>query len=139
MKLTHPLKIFCKKRVFSLPVTQLKQVTDLVYHREEISRARKVNCICCSDYMIRRLNRDYRKKDMVTDVLSFPFDEPDFLGEIYISLERTVIQAHRFGLSERDEFRRIYIHGLLHLTGYEHSEKVERSVMETEESRLFNL
>lgn len=89
--------------------------------------------------MVRKLNRNYRKKDKVTDVLSFPFDEHDLLGEIYISLDRTVIQAHRFCIDARDEFRRLYIHGLLHLAGYDHIKKADRGVMAAKERLFFDI
>jgi probable rRNA maturation factor len=79
------------------------------------------------------LNRQYRKKDKATDVLSFPFGDDDLLGEIYISLQRAKIQARRYGVSYNDELKRLLIHGLLHLMGYDHIKRTDRALMEARE------
>ncbi|MFP4416987.1 MAG: rRNA maturation RNase YbeY [Fibrobacterota bacterium] len=94
-----------------------------------------LNVIMCSDETIKELNRKYRAKDSPTDVLSFPFEESDFLGEIYISLHRAAEQAVRFGLGYDAEIERLFVHGLLHLLGYNHEGEVERSEMEERENR----
>lgn len=70
---------------------------------------------------IRKLNRIYREKDYVTDVLSFFYDEKDFLGEVLLCPEK--IKEDR-GESER-EFLRVAIHGVLHILGYDHEKKEE--------------
>jgi probable rRNA maturation factor len=102
---------------------------------EDGRRRRAVNCICCSDYKIRKLNRDYRTIDRATDVLAFPFDEPDFLGEIYISLQRAAVQARRYGHSYDQELLRLFVHGYLHLLGYDHHDEKQRRRMEEREAR----
>ena len=77
------------------------------------------------------LNRRYRGIDRTTDVLSFPQDaysvldtgkttKDIILGDIVISLQKTVRQAEENGLTFYEELKRLLIHGLLHLTGYDH-------------------
>ncbi len=80
-----------------------------------------------SDRSIRDLNRRFRGKDCVTDVLSFPTQAERFetalwahLGEVIISTERAAAQAKRHGLSFSAEVRQLILHGLLHLCGYDH-------------------
>ena len=85
------------------------------------------------DRKMRDLNRRFRGVDRVTDVLSFPAD-PDgtgprrdgpaggrrWLGDIVIATGRAARQARAAGLSESQERRRLALHGLLHLLGYDH-------------------
>ncbi len=70
---------------------------------------------------IRKLNKRYRGKDEPTDVLSFEASELDFsLGEIVICLAKIRQNAKKLGFSFEEELARVFIHGLLHLLGYEH-------------------
>ena len=69
----------------------------------------------------------------VTDVLSFPFNDVDFLGEIYLSLQRAKVQAMRFGFLFDDEIERLFVHGMLHLLEYDHITDSERIQMEKKE------
>lgn len=76
---------------------------------------------------MRSLNRKYRHKDRTTDVLSFSFREgafsdiqPDFLGDIIISVPTAARQAAAAGHGLGREINMLLIHGLLHLLGYDH-------------------
>lgn len=78
---------------------------------------------------MRRLNRIYRGIDAATDVLSFPIfqraaefpTEGDFLlGDIVINTAQALAQAKEYGLTAKQELRRLMVHGLLHLIGYDH-------------------
>ena len=75
-----------------------------------------------SDKRIRALNRQFRGIDKATDVLSFPADGPDEsnLGDIAISAETAATQAKENGLSFDGEIAQLILHGLLHLSGYDH-------------------
>lgn len=72
------------------------------------------------DARIRELNRDFRGYDEPTDVLSFPANQPDYLGDIVISVETANRQAHRRGSNLRRELKILTLHGFLHLLGYDH-------------------
>jgi len=79
---------------------------------------------------IQRLNKEYRSKDEVTDVLTFALSDgeefPVFpgeekeLGDIFICLERMKDNAKEFSVSEEEELKRLCLHGLMHLMGYDH-------------------
>ncbi len=74
---------------------------------------------------IRRLNRVYRGKDYATDVLSFPYEGESvngmpFLGEIVLSPAVADKQAREYNITREDEIRRLLVHGILHLLGYDH-------------------
>jgi rRNA maturation RNase YbeY len=71
----------------------------------------------------RTLNRIYRNKDYVPNVLSFPLTESS--GEIYIAPKIAKREASKFDLSENGYLGYLYIHGLLHLKGLDHSEAMD--------------
>lgn len=85
------------------------------------ARARgAVTVAVVTDARVRALNRQYRKKDKTTDVLSFPSDDPGYLGDIAIAAGVAARQAHTAGHSLATELRVLALHGLLHLLGYDH-------------------
>jgi probable rRNA maturation factor len=75
-----------------------------------------------SDKTIRKLNQQFRGIDKPTDVLSFPDDGPDGLnlGDIAVSVQTAAVQAKENGLSLNGELAQLILHGLLHLSGYDH-------------------
>lgn len=73
-----------------------------------------------SDKNIHKLNRQFRNVDKPTDVLSFPADEEMNLGDIAISVETAAMQAKENGLTFDGEIAQLILHGLLHLSGYDH-------------------
>jgi len=86
-----------------------------------VAGGRAFCCLITSDRELRRLNRDFRKKDYATDVLSFPAIKANgFLGEIAISFPRAKQQAAEYGHGVRQEIEILMLHGLLHLLGMDH-------------------
>jgi probable rRNA maturation factor len=75
---------------------------------------REIGVAVVSDAVIRRYNRQYRKIDQPTDVLSF---EPD---DLVISAETARRQARRLGHTVEEELSVLVLHGILHLMGYDH-------------------
>ena len=73
-----------------------------------------------SDSKIRTLNKQFRGIDKATDVLSFPACEQGELGDIAISVETAARQARENGLTLNGEISQLILHGLLHLSGYDH-------------------
>ena len=73
-----------------------------------------------SDTRVRALNQRYRRKFRVTDVLSFPAEDPGYLGDIVIAAGVARRQARQAGHSIHTELRVLALHGLLHLLGYDH-------------------
>jgi len=96
-----------------------------------------VSLVFCDDDFIQTLNRDYRKKDEPTDVLSFPLGDSvtqdgktSFLaGDIVISLPGLARNVVDFGVGENDELKRLIVHGLLHLDGMDHADNNPRQPM----------
>ncbi|MFA4843405.1 MAG: rRNA maturation RNase YbeY [Candidatus Margulisiibacteriota bacterium] len=79
------------------------------------------------DQTIRQLNKRYRKKDKPTDVLSFGYGAEGLLGEVIISEETARRQARAYGAPYRAELRRLVVHGVLHILGYDHGRKMSRA------------
>jgi rRNA maturation RNase YbeY len=75
--------------------------------------SRRVNIVLTDDETLRDLNKRFKKRKGPTDVLAFDFEEPDFLGEVYVSLDRAREQARHYGVSEEEEIERLVLHGLL--------------------------
>jgi probable rRNA maturation factor len=119
----------------------------------------EVSILLCSDARIQELNREYRGVDAPTDVLSFSQNATDVepagkpsptypisAGDIVISLDSAGRNAQQFEVSREEELRRLTVHGLLHLAGYDHESNErnepmlmlqERILEELTEERLF--
>ena len=100
---------------------------------------KNVNIVLCSDEFVREMNRDYRGLDKVTDVLSYEWHEEDFLGEIYIARDQVKRQAPEYGNTFFAELKRVIVHGLLHLSGYDHIKAADRKVMRARECEFLGL
>jgi len=103
----------------SLPRRELREFAGSL--RDAVAHGREFHCLITDDRELRRLNRQFRRADYPTDVLSFPaLDGAGWLGEIAISADRAGEQAREFGHSRVDEIRILMLHGVLHLLGMDH-------------------
>lgn len=106
----------------------------------------EVDITIVDDAEIHTLNRDYRNVDRSTDVLSFALDEESeeepelvggpeehLLGDIIISAETAARQAEEFGHGLEREIVYLAVHGLLHLSGYDHMNDADKAVMRAKE------
>ena len=113
---------------------EINNLTTVAVDKEFLKRvARKVlkgenkegidlSIVFTGEKKIRKLNKKYRKKDKVTDVLSFG----DGLNEIIICLGEVKKNAKKYNSTSKKELARVLIHGILHLLGYEHSKKMQK-------------
>lgn len=107
----------------------------------EVKENYEVDVSLVDDEAIQAINRDYRHIDRVTDVISFAFnddtselgrisgDVPRLLGEIFIDIPQARRQAKDIGNSEEREFAFLFVHGLLHLLGYDHMTPEDEAIM----------
>jgi probable rRNA maturation factor len=107
----------------------------------------EVSVVFVTNEKIKEINREYRNKDAVTDVISFALmDEEEFiqeveittLGDIFISIDRAVEQASDYGHSIEREMGFLACHGLLHLLGYDHMEQSEEQEMFQKQEQILN-
>eukprot|EP00871_Galdieria_phlegrea_P002931 jgi/Galph1/3639/GphlegSOOS_G2252.1 len=106
--------------------------------KQEIVRAAnyELSVVLCSDQFIRNLNKHWRDKNEATDVLSFPQDDDELLGDIIISVDTARRQAEERCYSLYDELRVLLVHGFLHLVGFDHEEEEMRNKMSQAETHL---
>lgn len=98
----------------------------------------ELSCILVDDQKIHDINKEYRKIDRSTDVISFALEDseqyyvigmPRSLGDIFISVDHAKMQAEEYGHSLKREMCFLFTHGLLHLLGYDHVEKEDEEKM----------
>ena len=99
-----------------------------------------INVIFVGDNFIRDLNLRHRGRDSPTDVLSFrlntiPGEEEEVSGEVYISVDRAIDQAGEFDTTPAEEITVLFVHGLLHLFGYEDETPEGAEDMKAESSK----
>jgi len=107
----------------------------------------EISVTVVDDQKIREINREYRNKDAVTDVISFALEDdedifmtldmeeediPRDLGDIFLSYDKAVEQAEEYGHSVDRELGFLLVHGFLHLNGYDH-------MTEADEKEMFSL
>ena len=100
-----------------------------------INSKKEFNIIFVDKDEIQRINREFRKIDRVTDVISFALcDDGDIiqtkeLGDIFICLDRAFEQAEEYGHSVEREVAFLSVHGYLHLCGFDHMTPEDEEVM----------
>lgn len=113
----------------------------------------RVSLLLCGDHRIKKINNDFRAKNKITDVLSFPsaddlfqawqketFAGELFLGDLAICIPQARRQAQKFNIGFWDEFVHLFFHGLLHLWGYDHERSSrEEKVMQKWEDRAMEI
>lgn len=120
---------------FEIPISTIEDISDLLSVRE-------IELVVCDNDTMREINRDHREIDRHTDVLSFPLDDSFIdngfdklpLGSIVISSDYATARADELDHTPQEEFILLYIHGLLHLLGYDH--EIDSGEMRAEEERI---
>jgi probable rRNA maturation factor len=111
-------------------------------------RASELSVVIVGDRTIRRLNREYLGRDKPTNVISFPMQEgefaelnPEILGDVVISAATCAREAETGGIPFGSRLVFLLLHGILHLTGFDHerSGEAEARRMEEKEQELFRL
>lgn len=128
--------------------SEVRSAADKVARKLKIRKKRRVSLALVGDGRIRKLNKLYRGRDKVTDVLSFLIESDDFIspsrdnywGEIIISYPQAVRQAKEKKWPVKKEISFLLIHGLLHLAEYEHEkggseakkmEKLQKEILDS--------
>lgn len=89
----------------------------------------------CSDDSLLKINKEFLNHDTLTDVITFDYSAlKEVSGEIFISTDRVRENASEFQQSFEEEIRRVMIHGLLHLCGYNDKTIKEKSLMSDREN-----
>jgi len=122
-----------------IPRAKMRHVIERVltgekWHKKPIESA-SVNVILVDDVRIHAMNKEFLRHDYPTDIITFPLEEDEIDGELYISLDTAARQAAEYRVSLTNELMRLAAHGTLHLIGYDDATDEERKEM----SRLEDL
>jgi len=120
---------------YSVPTKLLENIANSLTSRE-------IDLTLCYNDTIQAYNREYRQKNQATDVLSFPIQNDiinsnDFtlpLGSIVISVDYIVQKAKLLKHNNDDELALLFIHGLLHILGYDH--ECDKGEMREKEAQI---
>ena len=128
---------------FDIPKSIIKDFEDaskVILEIENINDEVEISVSFVNDEEIKQLNRDYRDKDNVTDVLSFPTEMnyhiegiPVILGDVVICLKRAKEQSEEFGHSFERELVYLFVHSMFHLLGYDHIDEDDKVLMRKKE------
>ncbi|HLD31307.1 MAG TPA: rRNA maturation RNase YbeY [Patescibacteria group bacterium] len=132
------VNLYLSRRSWILKEKQIVKVLSAVMNGEKKRGAMSVHLVGVEK--MRKLNAAYRGQDRVTDVLSFPTEDPregeerDW-GDIFLCPVRIKSQAKEWGETEKKEAGRMLVHGALHLLGYEHRTSKEKEKMFNKQER----
>ena len=123
----------------------LNKVADYAMMSEDVNNG-VVNIIIVDNKKIREINKEYRKIDKETDVISFALEDDDtfielpirVLGDIYISIDKVKAQALEYGHSLKREICFLVVHGILHLLGYDHMNISDEKVMFSKQDKILD-
>lgn len=106
-----------------------------------IKEEKEVSLILVDIDEIHRMNKEYRGLDRPTDVISFEEDDEEddtYLGDIFICIEKVYEQAISYGHSNEREFAFLLVHGILHLSGFDHMKKEDEIIMFAKQEEILN-
>lgn len=118
----------------------IEKIFSEVWTSLDIPQNGTLNIVFVSDEEIQNLNKTYREKDAVTDVLSFHYFEDfselqkdDVAGELIFCESKIFSQAKEYWLGEEKEFYKLLIHSILHILWYDHEDDDEYQEMQEKE------
>ena len=124
----------------------IKKIAKKINKVEKIKGKHTISFILVDSDKIWEINKEYRKIDSPTDVISFAaIDDsidgsiPEEMGDIFICKERVLSQAQEYGHSVLREFAFLCTHGIYHLLGYDQNAEEERVMFEKQEKILKEL
>ena len=125
-------KIFRPKNYFKRRIAKLSEIKDFTYKNSEFT------ILLTNNKKMRQLNKKFRNNNKTTDVLSFPLTnikkKKKYLGDIALSYE--IINKRSKKTNFNFELDRMWVHGYLHLIGYDHKRQIDFKKMITAETKI---
>jgi len=124
---------------FSLEETLIKSWLETVV-QEETKTISNISFTICSDEFLLQINKEHLSHDYYTDIITFPYSYEPIESDIYISIDRVADNAKEYGVSTQRELARVFVHGVLHMCGYDdHAEEDKKLMREKEDYYLEKL
>lgn len=133
----------------------IEKVIEKCYEEEKLMQSMLTTTITLTTpENIQKINKEYRKIERATDVLSFPifekeeleekrkkqdFTHEDMLGDIIVSIEKVKEQANEYRHSFERELSYMIVHGFYHLLGYDHITEEQKSEMRAKEDKILKI
>lgn len=137
-------KIELKIDINQINLEILNALLDVNPQAAELFDKHEIDLYFADQKLMIELNKQYRNKDYLTDVLSWNFFEDgqkplphEVLGEIIVSKDKALMQALELNISLENRVIFLIIHGCLHVMGYDHIEDNEAEIMEELEERIY--
>ena len=106
----------------------------------EVKKLGDINIIFCSDNYILDVNMKYLQHDYFTDIITFDYCEGNVMnGDLFISVDSVRENASYYGTEFPDELKRVMVHGILHLIGYDDHSEDDIKVMRSKEDYYLSL
>ena len=123
----------------NLNTQTMEHLTKIIFSSEN-RKYSSINFIITSDEYLSGLKKKYFNQNVYTDVMTFNLEDSDspIEGEIYISMDRIVSNAKIYNNSMEEEVKRIMIHGILHLIGYDDNTKQKKGNMTKLENKYIS-
>ena len=145
--------ITVRSRVRKYPVDTQRMIDDITIILTDLGYADfDLGILLTTNKVIQKYNRDFRHKDQPTDILAFPYhhnarpgkcivatqEEDKNLGDLVISLEYVHKKAQEYGFTFDYYLKKLLVHGICHLLGYDHIDDADYQRMAKEEERLLH-
>ncbi|MDX1591176.1 MAG: rRNA maturation RNase YbeY [Balneolaceae bacterium] len=125
-----------------IPVDEssFEKLMQIVESNENV-RFRSIELVYVDEEEILRINNEYLNHNYVTDIITFGYGEESepIEGTLFCCAPRIEEQSREFDTSPADEFLRVFVHGLIHLAGYNDETEPEKAVMTRLENRYLEL
>lgn len=137
----NQINFFYEDTAFEL--THKEIISSWIAHTITVEKCElsEINYIFCSDEYLHQINVDYLQHDYYTDIITFDNSEEEGIieSDIFVSIERVQDNAQDQGIPFEQELRRVIIHGVLHLVGYNDKTDTEQAEMTEKENAYLSL
>lgn len=131
LDIEHLVISYTTKKAPKIDGVFLRSIKDQI-----LGKGYELNVYFVGEDKIRSVNQIYRKKDYVTDILSFPYLEEKF-GEIYICINKANQKSKLFETTEKKYLEYLLVHGMIHLLGHDHGDSMD--ALEKKHTKKLNI
>ncbi len=134
------MEILNRQNIRKIEISKVRACLEEIFSHLSLN-TKQASFVFCDNSFIRELNQKYFKKDNPTDVIAFPLADkvdPDYLGEVIVSVEEAVLTAASLDLSWPKEVLLYLVHGIMHLVGLDDKTAKQREEMRKKEKEVLD-